>query len=144
MQGKGRLGIPGLGPCIGVMVYDTAQKLAVGGHFPVARSNDWPSSKTLLPEMLDHVAMQIPTISTPVWIGGGVLRPKFPSHYGKIAAERLERIEETEQHRKWVKDTVVKHLGAIPVKLDFGAPPTNCMYYSIDVATGKSNVRKER
>ncbi|HSX15211.1 MAG TPA: hypothetical protein VLF40_00275 [Candidatus Saccharimonadales bacterium] len=138
MQGEGKLNIPGLGPCIGVKVYDPGKQLAIGGHFPV-RGNLPDSSDRHLPEMLRQAKRRTQLDKIQVWIGGGLLWSEKPDEDTIFSLERrLRSNAETRAHRDWVQATVAKLLGPVATVVEFGASPICGMDHTVDVATGDS------
>ncbi len=82
----------GLGPCVGVIVYDPESKQAMVGHFidPVANN---------LQGMLDEAVKRFPNISKlKIYVGGGAPEPDDAPHFTDDRAKRAFVKKQLEDH----------------------------------------------
>lgn len=125
MQGAGEICLPGLSPCVGIVVKSPEQKLVVAGHFPSQVDPKHGSGAELLPVVLEHVQHKIALEHAGVWIGGGALS-------GGV----WPRVDElVMQNREYVQAMVNGALPNVPTEVEFSAPLTY-RDYIVDVASG--------
>jgi hypothetical protein len=136
MQGEGELCIPRLGPCIGVMIYDEANSLAIGGHFPV-RSKSLQTTENTMDAMLSQARRRVDRGSASMWIGSGVLFSETDNGELFPLEWRAASNAKTREHREWVQDVTARSLGDIPTQTEFYEDPVTGVHYSLDVASGE-------